>query len=484
MSDKCGKKYDKCGCEKVKYCRGPTGPTGPRGIQGLLGSTGPTGLGFTGPTGPTGPRGFPGIGVQGDTGPTGPTGASGLSIVGPTGPSGIPGPTGASGLSITGPTGPTGLNGLLGPTGPTGAAGEPGGPTGPTGLQGLQGDIGPTGPTGLNGLLGPTGPTGPAGVLPINGITTILVDANLAPLDTRVTSTIGAALTIASNNITLGTADNVTIYLAPGTYAEDLVITTRGIALIGLGATEAITIIGDSLSTDAVLTINLIAPDLGIDGNNLLLENLTIRADSTTKLGIENISALGVALTLDNAIVLSVLDTNRLLVSNTLTGLNLTIRDSILTSVVAASPTSDLISISNVSLVAVDSELGILNPTYAGVALLLEVSIGSDVKIDGSTITGQISFLNIGETNLISNSISTVYNADALFLVAADVNLQLSNLLGNISTASLVPSYIVRFTGLLNGSLTYSAVRGANIGSGLAPLISIGIGILNLLAFL
>jgi hypothetical protein len=471
MSSNSCQKHDKCDRKKVKYCRGPTGPQGEVGPQGIQG---PTGL-----AGPTGLRGLPGIGITGSIGPTGPQGELGpqglQGIVGPTGPQGevgLQGPTGLKGESITGPTGLQGES-ITGPTGPQGLQG-------PTGLQGES----ITGPTGLQGLQGPTGPQGEAGILPINGITSILVDNNSQVLDTRITATITDALIIATANVITDVARNVTIYIAPGTYQEDIIIMARGISLVGLGSSEAVIISGDPGSNNAVLTLNLIVPTVNINDNNLLLENLTIQSGNGAKLAIENTSTVGLSLKIHKANVLSLLNTTRLLESTTLARLHLKINDSVLASSNTTSPSFNLITIRDVFLFVNNSTLAIFNSTYVGNTLLMQVEVGSEVKIDGSTIIGQIAFSNVGGNNLVSNSISTVYNSDSLFLVEANVTLELSNILGRTSTPGSVASYIVRFSGLLNSKLIYSAVRGRNIGSGLAPIISVGVGILNSLPFL
>jgi len=106
--------------------------------------------------GPVGPRG-----PQGLQGPQGVSGAPGLQ--GPEGPQGGMGLMGLPG--VAGPMGPMGLPGLQGPAGPIGATG-PQGPIGVPGLNGLpgaQGPVGPIGPQGITGSPGPAGATGPAG---------------------------------------------------------------------------------------------------------------------------------------------------------------------------------------------------------------------------------------------------------------------------------------------------------------------------------
>ena len=69
---------------------------------------------------------------------------------------------------LVGCTGDIGPAGPEGPQGPQGEQGPPGpeGPVGPEGAPGPQGEQGPSGPQGEQGLQGPAGPQGPPGITP------------------------------------------------------------------------------------------------------------------------------------------------------------------------------------------------------------------------------------------------------------------------------------------------------------------------------
>jgi len=245
---------------------GPTGPTGVSGVSGIPGPTGATGIsGVSGITGPTGVTGASGSG--GGTGITGPTGAGyggsssttmtigtgaftfttqsgmayvlgdqvrvihdathfmegtvsfysgttmimnitnyvgsgtfsswNLGITGLVGQTGATGATGSSGSNgATGATGASGNDGVTGVTGGTGSQGATG-ITGPTGLQGVTGVTGPTGANGSNGTNGATGATGANGSNGSNGATGA----------TGVTG-----VQVLTNNGTILTLSNDTIY--------------------------------------------------------------------------------------------------------------------------------------------------------------------------------------------------------------------------------------------------------------------------------
>jgi len=194
---------------------GGTGVTGYTGATGATGSQGPTGI--QGPTGPTGPNGLNGsTGITGAVGSTGPTGNNGTT--GATGASGSDGGIGSTGpTGVSGPTGSTGVSGSGGPSGATGATGATGtqGITGPTGLQGATGVTGPTGANGSNGTNGATGATGATGSNGTNGSTgsTGATGATGNNGTNGVTGATGATgVQVLTNNGTILTLSNDTIY--------------------------------------------------------------------------------------------------------------------------------------------------------------------------------------------------------------------------------------------------------------------------------
>lgn len=475
MSDK----HSKCDCKKVKYCRGPTGPTGPQGIQGIQGPTGPTGQGSLGPTGPTGPRGFPGIGI------TGPTGASGLSIVGPTGPTGASGlqgptgPTGASGLSIVGPTGPTGASGLsiIGPTGPTGPQGDPGGPTGPTGPQGIQGDTGPTGPTGpagLDGLLGPTGPTGPSPLLEIfvNGIDTFLVDPNQAPLDTRIVSTIQSAITLAETNIVAATIDSATIYIAPGIYNEDLVISSRGITLSGMGGQPfGVRIIGLATTNPTVL-INLTGPALTPDVNRVTLENVFLISQDINKSVIRNTSTIAGRLYLTN-VEASTSGANSPIMFATPSQPWLTlITHSILYSLASTTMSVNLLVLTNTNLRVQDSRIQNLGATPNIGVGSIQAGAGTNLTITDSTIQGSITLSGSGPVNIMSSDIYVFTLVAAILTSSGSPAVRVINTMFSMDNANPVVFDATAGT----PTVRYNNISVFNVGAGVDPLLSAGGG--------
>jgi Major tropism determinant N-terminal domain len=221
---------------------GTNGPTGATGVTGFTGPTGATGPGLTGPTGATGVTGFtgptgatgPGLtgptGATGVTGFTGPTGATGPGLTGPTGATGVTGftgPTGATG--VTGFTGPTGATGVTGFTGPTGATGP--GLTGPTGATGVTGFTGPTGATGVTGFTGPTGPTGSS----LAHTAVFYVAKNGSDSNN---GSIGSPFLTIAKGITgaLNTVSNTVVYVSPGSYTENLTLSLKNLAIIGVPA--------------------------------------------------------------------------------------------------------------------------------------------------------------------------------------------------------------------------------------------------------
>jgi hypothetical protein len=193
---------------------GPAGPVGPAGQPGAPGATGPAGAagqpgapGATGPAGPAGSAGQPG--ATGAMGPQGNTGASG--------PQGLQGPQGNTGA--TGPQGLSGPQGLQGPQGNTGATG-PQGLSGPQGLQGPQGNTGATGP---QAPAGPQGPPGPSPIPPERTATLVVKKVVVNNFGPPPVTAGDFTIHVNGNNPSPtdfpGSADGVTVFLAPGPYA-------------------------------------------------------------------------------------------------------------------------------------------------------------------------------------------------------------------------------------------------------------------------
>ena len=101
-------------------------------------------------------------------------------------PKGDTGPAGPQG--IRGEAGPQGIQGERGPQGPQGETGETGatGATGPQGPQGIQGERGPKGDTGATGPVGPQGPKGDTGATGPQGPKGDTGDVSQAQLDAAV----------------------------------------------------------------------------------------------------------------------------------------------------------------------------------------------------------------------------------------------------------------------------------------------------------
>ena len=204
---------------------GPTGRTGP---TGMTGSTGPTGM-----TGQTGP-----IGMTGSTGPTG----------------------------MTGRTGPTGMTGSTGPTGMTGSTG----PTGMTGPTGRTGSTGPQGVTGAQGIQGPAGLLQQVYYVAKNGS-----DSNNGAIGAPFL-TIGAALVAA------GTTNATIIYIATGSYSENLYIRSPWVSLIGMTnenptyPTVSLLPVG---SASPIIFLDASAAAGGLSNQITTIENILIQAN-------------------------------------------------------------------------------------------------------------------------------------------------------------------------------------------------------------
>lgn len=108
---------------------------------------------------------------------------------------------------------------------------------------GPKGDTGPQGEPGATGSTGPAGDTGPAGLSPSYFV-------GIGNQFSTIQSAIDAAILAGANPDT-----GATIYIAPGYYAENLVITGGGISLVGPAA--------QSVFIDGTCTFNIDAP-LGV----------------------------------------------------------------------------------------------------------------------------------------------------------------------------------------------------------------------------
>jgi hypothetical protein len=308
------------GIQGVTGATGRTGATGAQGIQGVTGATGATGqTGDTGPTGSQGesfsfrgPYGGPEIiynlndvvtfngasyiclgdntsGYQPDSliswdlfvekGATGATGIQGIQgVTGATGSTGATGLQGIQGIQgVTGATGATGIQGIQGVTGATGATGATGiqgvtGATGQQGVQGVQGVTGATGaasdvtgPTGIQGVTGATGATG-------SNFTGYDYEIHVSQVDGNDTTGNGDLLSpVASVTkamqiavAAVGVSDRRTIIMHPGTYTENVTLST-GVYLFATGLLGANTVIAGTVTVTATARIS------GIKMTNLVV---------------------------------------------------------------------------------------------------------------------------------------------------------------------------------------------------------------------
>lgn len=124
----------------------------------------------------------------------------------------------------SGTAGPTGATGPAGPAGATGATG-PSGPSGPTGATGIAGSPGINGADGQPGATGATGPAAGREIL------TAIRDIYVTPLGNDVSGngTFGAPFATVQRAVNLARSLDKSnfparIYVAPGVYANDILI--------------------------------------------------------------------------------------------------------------------------------------------------------------------------------------------------------------------------------------------------------------------
>jgi hypothetical protein len=241
----------------------------------------------TGPQGPTGPQGE--TGPQGATGPTGLAGATNISWRGqysnitPYASNDAVGYNGSTYYCVQANTGghlPTDTNywqplSMLGATGP-------------------QGPAGPQGPTGAQGSIGATGPKGDAGSGVVKPTNYIYVGKN--GNDTTGDGSAGSPYLTISKAITVATS-GTTIFIFPGTYAENITFKT-GVNLT-CGVQYGVYITGNHVAsfTGTVICENIVFQNasssasgttLAIGGTtalNLQLLNCFVNSQSTSGAG-------------------------------------------------------------------------------------------------------------------------------------------------------------------------------------------------------
>jgi hypothetical protein len=241
--------------------------------------------------------------VQGAQGVAGAAGAAGAQ--GPEGPAGAQGPEGAAGAQ-----GPEGAAGAQGPEGPAGAQG----PEGPAGAQGPEGAAGAQGPAGADGAAGAVGPQGPGIVANLAYVYYVAKNgrSKAAGASGSVSdpfTTITDALTMPSGLPGPGTDPvGMTIYVAPGTYDEDVTINIKPNAnqIPGFYAVSIIGMSDDSSSSKRVSITgawNIIASGNGLVNtiNQVVLNNLFLSAKDATS-SLVSISGNGVRVYMKNGL--------------------------------------------------------------------------------------------------------------------------------------------------------------------------------------
>lgn len=192
----------------------------------------------------------------------------------------------------TGPRGPKGDTGETGPKGDTGETG-PAGPQGEQGIQGPQGEVGPTGPagetfpvqTGLAGRLLGTNGTSVSWVEPnVSSIANVVVVAKNGSDVTGTGAfgspfaTVQAAVDYATANI--AAAEKVAIWVAPGTYSENVTITRLRTHLVGMAS--AMDNIGVHITGNVTLNPTVSLSNIYNDG--ITFTNILISGGGTSVL--------------------------------------------------------------------------------------------------------------------------------------------------------------------------------------------------------
>lgn len=183
-------------------------------------------------------------------------------------------------------------SGLVGATGPQGATGS----TGLTGSQGATGTTGLTGSQGSTGATGLTGATGPFPTYSTSGVLYVATNGNNSYNGsvTQPFQTVSYAL----SQIPAGT-DDYTIFVAPGTYIENVNINRINVHIVGMTddtlQNKAVTITGNMSVTASVAG--------GSETNNVIaLDNLTLKNSSGANYVISSTGS-GYTLFVKNAIV-------------------------------------------------------------------------------------------------------------------------------------------------------------------------------------
>ena len=377
-----------------------------------------------------------------------------------------------------GPTGPTGIQGVIGPTGPQGDMGLPGvtGPTGPRGFPGI-GITGPTGPTGIQGQAGLQGPTGPTGIqgqqgsaqIFINGIDTFLVDPDQPSLDTRILPTIQGAIDIAAGNISMFLIQTATIYIAPNQYAENIVIPSTGITLLGIGQAYGVQLLGNNLSTDPIVSLNILGPNFGITNNRVTLENLYVRSVVANKTAILNSSSIDMTIYINNCEISTNINDSQLLVtSGSNSVINITNSNFYTDSTV--SPIVDLINLTNNITYIQDSILELRNGSYNGNNVVVKSNGASSLYISDTRITGVIGLNTIGIFEGSNLNITTLTVNSAI--VISDI--VVCTLINSIIKMTDTNPYV--FSSSSTPVVYYSNISVRNISAGATPLLNNGTG--------
>jgi hypothetical protein len=352
------------------------------------------------------------------------------------------------------------------------------GPTGPQGIEGVQGSTGPRGPTGLQGLGGPTGPTGSTGPAAINriltnGIDTFLVDPNQSQLDTRILPTIQDAITLAQNNVVSGTITAATIYVSPGTYAEDISITVRGISLIGMGPAFGVRITGTT-GPNPVVLINLGSPVPGLDFIRTTIRDIRITTSIEAKPAIRVQSTVVSRLYLDNVEVITSAAGSPALFSAATAACQIYVTNCLFYSLTSITTTVSVVSLINTELIVKDSYIQNLGPTASNTIGSIQAASFSTVNISDSVIQGPM--LLASGISKISNTDITVLTSVAAIVVSTTVSnpttLRVINTMVTMNNAN--PVVFISSSG--TPVVRYKNISVFNSGAGATPLLNSGGG--------